>query len=81
MTDIYAFLEGHGIPYERVDHPPVSTVEEAERLVPAMPGAHTKNLFLRDEKGRRHFLIVVGHEGPPRWVCCVPSSSGVSPRI
>ena len=35
------------------------TVEESERLVPPLPGAKTKNLFLRDKKGRRHFLVTV----------------------
>ena len=58
--DLYRFLEDHQIPYERVDHPPVFTCEEAERLVPPLPGAHTKNLFVRDRRGRRHFLVVVG---------------------
>jgi len=61
-TDIYRFLEQHGIAYDRVDHPPVFTCEQAEALVPPLPGAHTKNLFVRDKKGRRHFLVVVGHE-------------------
>lgn len=59
---IYQFLAEHGIEYERHDHPPVFTCEEAERLVPPMPAAKTKNLFLRDRKGRRHFLVVVGYE-------------------
>ena len=27
-----------------------------------MPGAKTKNLFLRDRKGRRHFLVTVPHD-------------------
>jgi Ala-tRNA(Pro) deacylase len=27
-----------------------------------MEGAKTKNLFVRDKKGRRHFLVVVGYE-------------------
>jgi Ala-tRNA(Pro) deacylase len=60
--DIYQFLADHDIEYERHDHPPVFTCEEAERLVPDMPAAKTKNLFLRDRKGRRHFLVVVGYE-------------------
>ena len=62
MTDIYAFLDSHGVTYHRHDHPPVYTVEEAQRLVPDMPAAQTKNLFLRDEKGRRHFLAMVAHD-------------------
>ncbi|MHC4756905.1 MAG: prolyl-tRNA synthetase associated domain-containing protein [Planctomycetota bacterium] len=59
MTDIYNFLEEHGIRYERHDHPPVYTVEDVDRLVPPLPAAKTKNLFFRDKKGRRHFLVVV----------------------
>lgn len=60
--DIYAFLDQHNIPYERFDHPAVYTVEEAQRLVPPMPGTETKNLLLRDRKGKRHFLVVVGYD-------------------
>lgn len=60
--DIYSFLDRLGIRYQKFDHPAVFTCEEAERLCPPMPGAHTKNLFLRDRKGDRHFLVVVGYE-------------------
>jgi Ala-tRNA(Pro) deacylase len=60
--DIYDFLAGHGIAYQRVDHPPVYTCEQARELVPELPGMEVKNLFLRDRKGRRHFLVVVGYD-------------------
>ena len=60
--DIYAFLDRHSIAYERVDHPPVYTCEQARELVPPLPGMEVKNLFLRDRKGRRHFLVVVGYD-------------------
>jgi len=59
MTDFYNYLAENRIEYERHDHPAVYTVEEASRLVPALPAAKTKNLFLRDKKGQRHFLLVV----------------------
>ncbi len=59
MTDICAFLQGLGIAYTRTEHPAVFTVEEADRLVPPLPGAKTKNLFLRDDKAKNHFLVVV----------------------
>ena len=62
MSDFYQFLEENRIEYERHDHPPVYTVEEAGRLVPPLPAAKTKNLFLRDKKGQRHFLVVVPAE-------------------
>ena len=57
--DIYNFLSEHSIEYKRVDHPPVFTCKESEQLVPPIPGADTKNLLVRDKKGRRHFLVVV----------------------
>ena len=60
--DIYNFLTSHSIPYQRVDHPPVYTCEQAEQLVQPMSGTDTKNLLVRDKKGRRHFLVVVGYE-------------------
>ena len=62
VTELDAFLRTHGIETERVEHPPVMTVEESERLVPPLPGAKTKNLFLRDKKGARHFLVTVPHD-------------------
>ncbi len=61
MMDIEAFLRRHGVAFQRYEHPAVFTCEEAERLCPPMPGCHTKNLFLRDRKGTRHFLVVVGY--------------------
>ena len=59
MTDVYQFLASCHVEYERHDHPPVYTVADVERLVPPLPAAKTKNLFLRDKKGKRHFLVVV----------------------
>lgn len=60
--DLEAFLREHGVAAERHSHPPVMTVEESERLVPKLPGAKTKNLFLRDKKGLRHLLVTVPHD-------------------
>jgi Ala-tRNA(Pro) deacylase len=60
--DLAGFLAHHGIAVQRVEHPPVMTVEESERLVPPLPGAKTKNLFLRNKKGDRHFLVTVPHD-------------------
>jgi Ala-tRNA(Pro) deacylase len=55
-------LERLGIAHVRVDHPAVFTVEQSESVVPPMDGARTKNLFLRDKKGTRHFLLVAAHD-------------------
>ena len=53
------FLHGHAIEAPRHEHPAVMTCEEAERLVPRLPGTKTNNLFLRDKKGLRHLLVSV----------------------
>jgi Ala-tRNA(Pro) deacylase len=60
MNAFYRFLNENDIRYERYDHQRVFTVAEAQRLLPPLPAAKTKNLFLRDKKGRHHFLVVVG---------------------
>jgi len=60
--DIYQFLDSHHISWQRYDHPAVYTCEEAMTMVPDMDAANTKNLFLKDKKGRRHFLVSVGYE-------------------
>ena len=50
-----------GIPFERHEHPPVATVEEAGRYWARIDAAHCKNLFLRNQKGTRHYLVIVQH--------------------
>ena len=59
MTDIYEFLDANNVSYERHDHQAVFTVEQSKILSPELNGASTKNLFLRDKKGIRHFLVTV----------------------
>lgn len=51
-------LEALAIPYVRHEHPPVATVEEAEKHWSDLKGTHCKNLFLRNDKGNRHYLVV-----------------------
>ena len=63
--DLCLWLTERGIAFERFDHPPVFTCEEADRLVPAAAAAvQTKNLFLRNKKGDRHWLLVTDCRKP-----------------
>lgn len=62
MFDIYKFLEKNKIKYQRFDHHAVFTCEEAEKWCPVMPGVSTKNLFLRDKNGKKHFLVVINKD-------------------
>lgn len=49
---VFRELERLGIRYDVASHPPVFTVDEAKRHRPAdQPGAHVKNLFVRNKKG------------------------------
>ncbi|MGA0341059.1 MAG: prolyl-tRNA synthetase associated domain-containing protein [bacterium] len=58
-SELYHFLDEHQISYEKFDHSPVYTVEESKKLSPAMSGGKTKNLFVRDKKGKHHILLTV----------------------
>jgi Ala-tRNA(Pro) deacylase len=59
--EVYDALEALGIDFTRFAHPPVFTVEEAEPYWAGIPAAHCKNLFLRNAKGTRHYLVVLAH--------------------
>ena len=49
--DLMAYLTELGIEAQTVTHPALHTVEESRELRGEIPGAHTKNLFLKDKKG------------------------------
>jgi Ala-tRNA(Pro) deacylase len=59
--DLLAYLSDLGVATWTVEHPPLFTVEESQALRGEIPGGHTKNLFVKDKKGRL-FLLVLGEE-------------------
>ena len=48
-----------GIAFTRHEHPPVATVDEAVEHWAGIDATHCKNLFLRNQKGSRHYLVVL----------------------
>lgn len=58
---LLARLSDLGISGRTVSHPPVYTVEEAKAHRDDLPGGHTKNLFLKDKKGRM-FLVTADED-------------------
>ena len=60
-TAVYESLESLGISFERHEHPPVFTVEQALEHWAGIDAVHCKNLFLRNKKGDRHYLLVAAH--------------------
>jgi Ala-tRNA(Pro) deacylase len=59
--ELLAYLADLGVETFTVEHPPLFTVEDSQALRGDIPGGHTKNLFVKDKKGRL-FLLVLGEE-------------------
>ena len=51
-AELFAFLDAYGIAHRTCEHAPVFRVEEGLEIKAGLPGGHTKNLFLKDAKGR-----------------------------
>ncbi|MGZ3346652.1 MAG: prolyl-tRNA synthetase associated domain-containing protein [Caulobacteraceae bacterium] len=58
--DLYAFLDAHGIEHRTLEHPAVFRVDEGHEIKAALPGGHTKNLFLKDAKGQIWLVCALG---------------------
>ncbi len=56
---VVATLSELGIAFTRYQHPPVATVDEAAQHWAGIDATHCKNLFLRNQKGTRHYLVVL----------------------
>ncbi len=52
-------LTNLGVSHTNVAHPPVYTVEESKALRGRIDGHHTKNLFLRDRKGKMWLVTLL----------------------
>ncbi len=60
-ADVLAYLDAMGIKAVTTRHGAAFTVEQSKQITGDIPGAHTKNLFVKDKKGRL-FLVVAEHE-------------------
>ena len=59
---VYEVLEQLKIPYTQYEHIPVYTIQQLDELNMDMKGKHCKNLFVRNDKGDKHYLIIISHE-------------------
>jgi Ala-tRNA(Pro) deacylase len=57
---VYAELDRLGIAFERYEHPPVFNSEDVEKYWRDIPATPVKNLFLRNKKGNREYLVILG---------------------
>jgi Ala-tRNA(Pro) deacylase len=58
---LYGILNKLGVSYEYHEHPPVPTVEAALEHWKDIDATHCKNLFFRNHKGNRHYLVIIDH--------------------
>jgi Ala-tRNA(Pro) deacylase len=61
---LYKILKELEIEYEYHEHPPGPTVEEALKYWKDIDSAHCKNIFFRNHKGNRHYLVILDHRYP-----------------
>lgn len=58
---LYAQLKQLDIPYEYYEHPPAPTIEEAKKYWVDLVATHCKNIFFRNHKGNKHYLVILEH--------------------
>jgi Ala-tRNA(Pro) deacylase len=54
-----SFFKTHDIAVATYQHEPVFTVNEGRHIKDALPGGHTKNLFLKDKKDRIFLITAI----------------------
>jgi Ala-tRNA(Pro) deacylase len=58
--DLFTHFDALGLSYTTFEHEPVFTVDEGAQIKAAMPGGHTKNLFLKDKDGAFFLVCALG---------------------
>ena len=58
---VYRVLKDLNIQVDYHEHPPAPTVEEASKYWAGIDSTHCKNIFLRNHKGDRHYLVILDY--------------------
>ena len=58
--DLFVLLDRLGIAHSTLRHPAVFRVEEGQEIKAALPGGHTKNLFLKDSRDQLWLVSALG---------------------
>ncbi|NVO08354.1 MAG: prolyl-tRNA synthetase associated domain-containing protein [Bacteroidales bacterium] len=56
---LYTILHDLNIQFDYHEHPPAATVEEASKYWAGIDSTHCKNIFLRNHKGDKHYLVIL----------------------
>ncbi|MFH2094279.1 MAG: prolyl-tRNA synthetase associated domain-containing protein [Bacteroidota bacterium] len=59
--ELYKILDKLNIVYSYDEHPPAPTIEEAKKYWKDLEAKHCKNIFFRNHKGNRHYLVILEH--------------------
>ncbi len=60
--EVYKTLDALSIPFDYYEHPEAPTVEIASQYWKDIDAAHCKNLFFRNHKGDRHYLVILHYQ-------------------
>lgn len=55
---VYKVLSELGITFDYLEHPEAPTIEIARQYWTNLDSTHCKNLFFRNHKGKRHYLVI-----------------------
>jgi len=58
QPELYRLLNELNINYEYYEHPPAPTIEIAKEYWKNINSVHCKNIFLRNHKGNKHYLVI-----------------------
>ena len=61
QPELYKVFKKLNINFEYYEHPPVPTIEEAKKYWVDLVATHCKNIFFRNHKGNRHYLVILEH--------------------
>jgi Ala-tRNA(Pro) deacylase len=61
QKELYELLANLNVKFDYYEHPPAPTIEEAKKYWKDIEAFHCKNLFFRNHKGNRHYLVILDH--------------------
>jgi Ala-tRNA(Pro) deacylase len=61
QRELYELLESLSIRFEYHEHPPLATIEDAKIHWKDYNSGRCKNIFFRNHKGDRHYLVILEH--------------------
>ena len=61
QPELYNLFEKLAIQYEYHEHPPLATIEDAKIHWENYNSGRCKNIFFRNHKGNRHYLVILEH--------------------